>query len=49
MEAHLEGRDWLALDHATLADVVMYTYTAHAPKAACGWMTTRASAPGWRA
>ena len=32
MEAHLEGRDWLALDHATLADVAMYTYTAHAPE-----------------
>jgi glutathione S-transferase len=32
MEAHLEGRDWLAAPHATLADVSLYTYTAHAPE-----------------
>lgn len=34
MEAHLAGRSWLAADHPTLADVAMYTYTAHAPEGA---------------
>ena len=32
MEAHLAGREWLADDHATVADVSMYSYTAHAPE-----------------
>jgi glutathione S-transferase len=32
MEAHLSGQDWLAAPHPTLADVAMYTYTAHAPE-----------------
>lgn len=32
MEAHLSGRAWLAADHPTIADVAMYTYTAHAPE-----------------
>lgn len=32
MERHLDGRSWLAADHPTLADVAMYTYTAHAPE-----------------
>ena len=32
MEKHLEGRDWLAADHATIADVAIYAYTAHAPE-----------------
>ncbi|MCW5635109.1 MAG: glutathione S-transferase [Rubrivivax sp.] len=32
MEQHLAGRDWLAAAHATLADLAMYTYTAHAPE-----------------
>jgi len=32
MEQHLAGRDWLAAGHATLADVAMYSYTAHAPE-----------------
>jgi glutathione S-transferase len=26
------GRAWLAADHATIADIAMYTYTAHAPE-----------------
>ncbi len=34
MEGQLAGREWLAADHATLADVAMYTYTAHAPEGA---------------
>lgn len=32
MESCLEGRDWFALDHPTIADVALYTYTAHAPE-----------------
>lgn len=32
MEGHLSGRAWLAADHATIADIAMYTYTAHAPE-----------------
>jgi glutathione S-transferase len=32
MEAHLKGRQWLASDHATLAELAMYAYTAHAPE-----------------
>ncbi|WP_415237138.1 glutathione S-transferase family protein [Sneathiella sp.] len=32
LEAHLEGRSWLAADEPTIADVAVYTYTAHAPE-----------------
>ena len=32
MERHLSDREWLAAPHATIADVAMYTYTAHAPE-----------------
>jgi len=32
VERHLDGRDWLAAPHATIADVAMYSYTAHAPE-----------------
>lgn len=32
MEEHLDGRDWLAARHPTLADIALYTYTAHAPE-----------------
>lgn len=32
MEEHLAGRDWLAAAHPTIADVAMYSYTAHAPE-----------------
>lgn len=32
IERHLEGREWLAAGHATIADVAIYTYTAHAPE-----------------
>ncbi|NIZ61982.1 glutathione S-transferase [Sedimentitalea sp. CY04] len=32
IEAHLEGRDYLVGDTPTIADVAMYSYTAHAPE-----------------
>ena len=32
LDAHLEGRDWLALDRPTIADVAAYSYIAHAPE-----------------
>lgn len=32
MEAHLEGRDWLATENPTIADVAGYSYIAHAPE-----------------
>lgn len=32
MEAHLAGRDWLATDTITIADVAGYSYIAHAPE-----------------
>jgi len=32
LEAHLEGRDYLVGDTPTIADVAIYSYTAHAPE-----------------
>ena len=32
LEAGLEGRDWLVGDRPTIADVAVYSYTAHAPE-----------------
>ncbi|WP_299677083.1 glutathione S-transferase family protein [uncultured Roseobacter sp.] len=32
MEAHLDGRDWLATQSITIADVAGYSYIAHAPE-----------------
>ena len=32
LDAHLEGRDWLVGDGPTIADVAIYSYTAHAPE-----------------
>lgn len=32
LESHLEGRDWLVGDRATIADIAIYSYTAHAPE-----------------
>ena len=32
LEGHLEGRDWLVGDRPTIADVAIYSYTAHAPE-----------------
>lgn len=32
LEAHLESRDWLVGSGPTIADVAIYSYTAHAPE-----------------
>jgi glutathione S-transferase len=32
LDAHLQGRDWLATDKATIADIANYAYIAHAPE-----------------
>lgn len=32
IDAHLATRDYLAADHATIADLAIYSYTAHAPE-----------------
>jgi len=32
LEQHLSDREWLATDHATIADVANYAYIAHAPE-----------------
>ncbi|MEZ5670493.1 MAG: glutathione S-transferase [Alphaproteobacteria bacterium] len=32
LERHLAGRDWLVGSAATIADVALYSYTAHAPE-----------------
>lgn len=32
LERHLDNRDWLVGDHATIADIADYTYIAHAPE-----------------
>ena len=32
IDTHLDGRNWLALDRPTIADVAAYSYIAHAPE-----------------
>ena len=32
LEAHLDPRDWLVGERASIADVAIYSYTAHAPE-----------------
>ncbi len=56
LDAHLDGRDWLAADHATIADVANYAYIAHAPEGDValegysnvrGWLMRVAALPGF--
>ena len=56
LERHLDGRDWLAAPHATIADVAMYSYTAHAPEGGIplepwprtrGWLQRMEALPGF--
>jgi glutathione S-transferase len=32
IDEELAGRDWIALDHPTIADVALYSYIARAPE-----------------
>ena len=32
LEAHLDGRDFLVSNRPTIADIAIYSYTAHAPE-----------------
>ncbi len=36
LDAHLTEREWLATDHATIADLANYSYIAHAPEGGVG-------------
>lgn len=58
LEAHLEGRDWLVGDRPTIADVAIYTYTAHAPEGNVdlssylnirAWLARMEKLPGFKA
>ncbi len=57
-EAHLAGRDWLATDRPTIADLACYTYIAHAPEGGVsldpypqlrGWLARIEALPGFAA
>jgi glutathione S-transferase len=57
MDGHLAGRNFLAADHATIADVACYTYVAHAPEGGISlagyanvqaWITRVEALPGFR-
>jgi glutathione S-transferase len=56
LEAYLEGRDWLAAEHRTIADVACYSYIAHAPEGGVSlesysnirrWLANVESLPGF--
>jgi glutathione S-transferase len=56
MEQHLQGRAFLAAAHATIADVALYSYTAHAPEGGVslepypnirGWIARVENLPGF--
>jgi glutathione S-transferase len=56
LDARLSQRDWLALDHTTIADLACYPYVASAPVAGVAlepyahverWIARIESLPGW--
>lgn len=56
LEQHLSEREWLATDHATIADVANYAYIAHAPEGDVslenypnvrGWLSRVEGLPGF--
>lgn len=56
LEAHLDGRDWLVAGLPTIADVAIYSYTAHAPEGGVsldpfprlrGWLARIEALPGF--
>ena len=56
IDEHLHGRDWLALNNATIADVAAYSYIAHAPEGLVSldgypnirrWITSIEALPGF--
>lgn len=56
MDAHLDGRHWLATDQITIADVAGYSYIAHAPEGGVdlspyphirGWLERIEAVPGF--
>ena len=56
LDRHLEDRDWLAAEHATIADVANYAYIAHAPEGGVGlddypniraWLSRIEALPGF--
>lgn len=32
MDKHLKSRQWIAIEHVSIADIALYSYTAHAPE-----------------
>ncbi len=56
IDRHLATRDYLAADHATIADLAIYSYTAHAPEGGVSleafphlkrWLTRVEALPGF--
>jgi glutathione S-transferase len=57
MDGHLTGRDFLAADHATIADISCYPYISHAPEGRISladhgnvraWIARVEALPGWK-
>jgi len=58
LDAHLAGRDWLALDRPTIADIACYPYVGLAPEGevrldgrdnVIAWLARVEALPGWTA
>lgn len=57
LDEHLNGRDFLAADHPTIADLAIYSYVAHAPEGGiplelfahiCAWLARVEALPGFK-